>query len=303
MSIRRSLPAYLILLGVVLVRPVGAEEYNKSYTVAHRADVRIHADESSVRIVTSDSKQVEFHVRYEGIAAVQLGNQLHIDSQQNGDRIELTVTIGSGITLGFNNRHISTEVRMPRDADLTIETSDGAIQASSVNGTISLHTKDGGLKVSQLSGRIDLHSADGSITADHLKGECRLQTSDGTIAALNIDGKLTAASSDGTVRAEGRFDFLDLQAADGSVRARIGQGSKMTSQWNIRTKDGSISIALPSDFPANLDVGTRDGTIGVDLPVTTQGKQDRKHFQGTLNGGGPVLSVHSQDGSVRLIGL
>src|SRR5262249_37931035 len=151
----KLLASGVIVLGVILARPVGAEEYNKSYTIAQRADVRVHADESGVRVVTSDGKQVEFHVRYEGFTGLTLGNQLHIDSQQNGDRVELTVHVSSGITLGFNNRHITTEIRMPRDANLLIETSDGAIQASSLNGEITLHTKDGGIKVSQLSGHID----------------------------------------------------------------------------------------------------------------------------------------------------
>jgi len=287
----------------MLASTASAEEYNKSYTVAHRADVRVHADESSVRIVTSDSKQVEFHVRYEGFTAIQVGNKLHVDSQQSGDRLDLTVQISPGITLGFSNRTISTEVRMPRDADLLIETSDGAIEASAIDGQITLHTKDGGVKVWQLSGHIDLQTSDGGIRADNLKGECMLQTSDGTVTALNVDGKLTAASKDGSIRAAGRFDFLDLETADGSVRARIGEGSKMASAWNIRTKDGSVTVSLPSDFPANLDVGTRDGSVGVELPVTVQGQQDRKHLRGTIDGGGPLLSVQTLSGSVRIIGL
>jgi DUF4097 and DUF4098 domain-containing protein YvlB len=293
----------LLMLGAMLGRPASAQDYDKSYTIAHRADIRITADESSVRVVTSDAKQVEFHVRSEGFATAQLGNQVHVDSRQDGDRIELTVQITAGITLGFNNRRVSTEVHMPRDADLLIETHDGAIHAASINGTITLRTKDGGIKASQLTGQIELRSADGGITADNLKGDCKLHTSDGTIGATHVDGKLTASTNDGTVRAEGRFDFLDLRSDDGSLRARIARGSKMTSAWNIRTKDGSVSVAVPPDLAANLDVGTRDGNIGVDVPVTMQGNSDRRHLQAALNGGGPVLSVHTEDGSIRVTGL
>jgi len=275
----------LAVLGVLLACPAGAQQYSKSYTVAQRADVRVHADESSVRVITSDSKQVEFIVRHEGFATAQIGNQVHIDSQQSGAQVELTVRVAAGLAVGFNNRRISTEVHMPRDADLLIDTRDGAIQVSAVNGNVTLHTKDGGIKASQLTGHIDLHTVDGGILATEL------------------DGKLTAISGDGTIRAEGRFDFLDLKSADGSVRARIAQGSKMSSAWNIRTVDGSVTVALPTDFHANLDVSTRDGSIGVNLPLATQETPDRRHLRGTINGGGSVLAVHTEDGSIRVNGL
>jgi DUF4097 and DUF4098 domain-containing protein YvlB len=245
----------------------------------------VHADESSVRVITSDSKQVEFIVRHEGFATAQIGNQLHIDSQQSGDQVDLTVRVTAGVAVGFNNQRISAEVHMPHDADLLIETHDGAIRVSAVNG------------------HVDLHTADGAITMDTLKGEARLQTKDGTVSATNVDGKLTAISGDGTIRAEGRFDFLDLKSGDGSVRARITQGSKMGSEWNIRTVDGSVTVALPTDFRASLDASTRDGSIGVNLPLGAQEKSDRRHVRGTINGGGPVLAVHTEDGSIRVNGL
>ena len=76
----------------------------------------------------------------------------------------------------------------------------------------------------------------------------------------------------------------------------------MSSAWNIRTKDGSVNIALPADFRANVDVRTREGNIGVEPPLTLQGNVDKTRAQGTLNGGGPLLSVRTLDGSVRLTG-
>src|SRR5581483_3389459 len=116
----------------------------------------------------------------------------------------------------------------------------------------------------------------------------------------NVEGKLAAVSADGTIRAAGRFDFLDLRSADGSINARVELGSRMSSPWNIRTTDGSVNVALPADFRANVEVQTRQGSVGVDAPLALQGTVGKTRVQGTLNGGGPLLSVHSEDGSVRL---
>src|SRR5262249_54391246 len=279
-----------------------AEEYLKTYSVAHRADVHVLADESSIRVITSDSNQVEFRVRSEGIAALQFGGQVHVDSHQNGDEVELTVKVAPGVTIGFNNRRLKTEVHMPRNADLLIDTHDGAVEVATIDGNITIRTKDGSIKGSQLSGHIELNTGDGGINVDGLKGDSRLHTGDGSVDLVNIDGKLQAASGDGAIHVEGRFDSLDLRSGDGSVSARVARGSRMFSPWNVQTKDGSVRLALPPDLQADLDVSTRDGHIATDLPVTVHGNIGRAQVQGTLNGGGPLLTVHTGDGAIRLNG-
>jgi hypothetical protein len=297
----RSLAVSALML-IAFACAANAEEYVKTYPVAHRADVRIHADESSIHVITSDSNQVEFRVRSEGIAALQFGQQVHVDSHQSGDEVELTVKVARGITIGFNNRTLKTEVHMPRNADLLIDTHDGAVEVASIDGNITIRTKDGAIKASQLSGHIELNTGDGGINVDGLKGESRLHTGDGSVDLLNIDGKLQAASGDGSIHVEGRFDSLDISSGDGSVSARVARGSRMSSPWKVRTKDGSVRLALPPDLQANLDVSTRDGHIASDLPVTVHGDIGRSQVQGTLNGGGPLLTVHTGDGAIRLNG-
>ncbi|MEA3176503.1 MAG: hypothetical protein QOI59_26 [Gammaproteobacteria bacterium] len=275
-----------IVLALGLASSVHAGEYTKSYSVAGRAEVHVHVDDSSVRIVTSDTHQVDFNVKDEGSAAgLILGGKLKIDSQQNGNLVELTVLRNPGVTIGFNDKELSTEVHMPRDADLQIHTRDGRIDVSSVNGAITLHTTDGAIKASQLTGRIEIRSVDGAISLAQADGSCEV------------------SSTDGSIRVGGRFDALDIKTTDGSVVAKAEQGSKMSGAWNIRTVDGGIELALPHDFQANVDARTRDGHISLALPVTVQGNIGKSEVHGTLNGGGPELTLRSTDGSIRLNGI
>jgi hypothetical protein len=74
----------------------------------------------------------------------------------------------------------------------------------------------------------------------------------------------------------------------------------MTSEWNVRTGDGHVTLRIPADFSAYLDVHTGDGHIQSDLPVIVSGRLGRHELQGNLNAGGPSLIVHTNDGSVRL---
>src|SRR6267378_7326867 len=107
-----------------------AEEPAKSFTfnVSGRANVRVETNDGSVRVTSSDAKQVEFHVEYQGY---ELGRTLHVDSHQDGDKVELTARVTGhwGFSFGNNSRHLHIEVRMPREADLQVETGDGSVQA------------------------------------------------------------------------------------------------------------------------------------------------------------------------------
>jgi len=276
-----------------------AEDVIKSFAVSGRANVRVETNDGSVRVTSGDSKQVEFRVEYQGY---ELGKNLRVDAHQDGDKVELTARVTGhwGFSFGHNSRQLRIEVRMPRDADLQVETGDGSVQAESINGTVNVHTGDGSVKANSLSGTIDLHTNDGSITVENLKGDMRLRTGDGSIEAHDLDGKVDADSGDGHIRIAGRFDALNVKTGDGSVDTRVLPGSKMVSSWTIRTGDGSVDLVLPSDFQTNIDASTGDGHISLGIPVTVEGTFKNSEMHGKMNGGGQPLTIHTGDGSIRL---
>jgi len=290
-----------LIAGIVFASSVSAEEYYKSYAIQGRPNVHVDVDDSSVHVIASDTSQVEFRVTYEGFT-IGLGGDLHVDSQQTGNQVTLTAHTKSHIVIGISTRRLITEVRMPKNADLQIDSSDGSIDVTSVNGNIRVHTNDGAVKAAQLSGRIDLATDDGRITVDALKGQILLHSGDGTISGDNLDGKCEASTKDGQIHLAGRFDALSLRSSDGAVSASATSGSQISSDWEIRTSEGSVEVALPTDLHANLDASSDDGHISIGLPVTVQGDLSKSHVKGTLNGGGPVLLIHTGDGSIRVRG-
>lgn len=298
--LRLGFVAAALLTAVTLAPRASASDWpSKTYTVSGRANVRIDTNDGSVRVTTSDAKEVQFSVQYEGY---ELEKNLHIESHQNGDQVELVARVTGhwGISWGTHGRKLHIEVRMPKDADLNAHTGDGSVEASSINGNVTVETGDGSIRANTLTGTIDLHTHDGSINVDTLKGDMRLRTGDGSIEARLLDGKLDADSGDGHVRIAGRFDALNIKTGDGSVDTHVLPGSRMATSWNIRTGDGSVDLALPGDFQANIDASTGDGHISVGLPVTVEGTFSNSQLHGKMNGGGQSLTVHTGDGSIRL---
>jgi DUF4097 and DUF4098 domain-containing protein YvlB len=280
-TLRRSALIGIALLAAGLfAATVQADDYTKSFTVSNRANVRVDTGDGSVVVTTSDTKEVEFRVEYQGYV---LNKSLEIESNQHGDEVELIARIPHGfhISLGMMRR-LHIEVRMPKDADLQVRTGDGSIKANNVSGTI------------------DLHSGDGSITVGSLKGSVRIHTGDGSIEASDLDGKCDASSGDGRIRLSGRFDVLSAKNGDGSVVIEALRGSKLDSSWSVTSGDGGIDVALPADLPANIEASSGDGRITTDIPITMEGVISKSRVHGKMNGGGSTLTIHTGDGSIHL---
>jgi Putative adhesin len=276
-----SLAIYAVVAGSVAAGPAHAEEWTKSYTVSGRARVHVDTNDGSVRVTTGDSKQVEFRVSYSGYT---IDKNLNISSRQDGDQVEVSARIRSGMSWGWGGVHRSLriEVHMPRTADLNVDTGDGSVEAEAVSGSVDIHTGDGHIRV------------------DGAKGEIRLRTGDGSIEGRDLDGRLEATSGDGHITVDGRFDALNIKTGDGSINARANRGSKLENGWNVRTGDGSVDLSLPGDLQANIEASTNDGRISLGIPVTVEGSFSTSQIHGKMNGGGQPLTIHTGDGSIRL---
>jgi hypothetical protein len=279
-TVHRSAIIWALLATGLFAATVHADDYAKSFTVSNRASVRVDTNDGSVTVTTGDTKQVEFRVEYQGYV---LNKSLNIESNQQGDEVELTARIPNKWHFSLGTiRRLHIEVRMPKDADLQVRTGDGSIKANDLSGTI------------------DLHSGDGSLIVRSLKGVVRLHTGDGTIEGSNLDGKCDATSGDGRIRLTGRFDVLSARSGDGSVGVEALHGSKLDSTWSITSGDGSIDVALPGDLPVNIDASTGDGHISSDIPITMEGIISKSRVRGKMNGGGSTLTIHTGDGSIHL---
>ena len=277
---RSAIIATVILAAGLFAAAVRADDFEKSFTVTNRPSVHVDTNDGSVNVTTGDTKQVQFHVAYQGY---ELNKSLEIEATQNGDEVRLTARIPRGwhFTLG-STRRLHIEVSMPKDADLQVRTGDGSIMANNVSGTV------------------DLHSGDGTLSVGSLKGAVRLHTGDGSIEASDLDGKCDATSGDGRIRLSGRFDVLTARSGDGSVSVLAMPGSKLDSSWSISSGDGSIDVALSPDLPANVEASTGDGSITSDIPLTIEGVISKSRVSGKMNGGGSSLTIHTGDGSIRL---
>lgn len=238
------------------------QNWDKTFPISGVGDLHVDSNDASLRISSTDRSQIEVHVTVTGWG-VGGADGVRVEDHQTGNRVDLKVRVPRG-GFTFGNKHVDVIVYVPRETNL------------------------------------DLHTGDGAIRVDRIKGSQRLETGDGSIESSGVDGQFEAISGDGHIRVDGRFDSLRIRTGDGHVQAEALSGSRLSSNWSVRTSDGRVSLSLPSDLAADLDASTGDGRLEVDIPVTVTGKIGERSVRGKLNGGGPVIEVHTGDGSVHI---
>ena len=248
-----------------LALPARADDWSKTYTISGKPDLRVDTSDANIHVSTWDQNTIQANVTTTRYKIGEGG--VHIEEHQSGDVVEINLRYPHhGVTIGWRNpsHRVDVEIHMPRE------------------------------------GRVDLHTGDGHIDLANFKGEMQLRSGDGSQEVDNVDGKLRATTGDGHIRANGRFDELELKTGDGRVDARAAAGSALASGWQLESGDGTVTLEVPENFAADVDLHTGDGHIDLDMPVTTEGKIRQNEVHGKLNGGGNLLLIHTGDGSIRL---
>lgn len=255
----------VIALGLSLAPLVHAEEWSKTYSITGKADLRVQTGDANIQLDTWDQTSIEAHINAENQKIGDTG--IRIIEHQTGDRVEIEIRFPTHtgiVNFGWKNRRVDVILHMPRQ------------------------------------GAVDLHTGDGNIQVSNFKGQMALETGDGHLDVNSVDGSLRARSGDGHMTVSGRFDLLNLETGDGHIDARAMSGSKLDSEWNLHTGDGSVTLQIPEHLAADVDLHTGDGHIDLQMPVTVEGRLGQKNIHGKLNGGGNLLTIHTGDGSITL---
>ncbi len=223
-------------------------------------------------------------------------------------------TAGGGIDVGWLG------------SDATLQTAGGGVSVKSVKGKLTVETGGGGIAIGTVGGPVTLSTQGGGIAVDECGGTLHAETLGGGIAVGLVNGPVVLSSQGGSihlngakgpVRAEtmgGGMKLLNLthgvnaETAAGSIVAQFVGGRDTFTASSLETSNGDVVIYLPAGLGVNLEaeIDAADGhTIRAsDFPevrIETQGGDygpKQISAAGAINGGGPVLKVHTTLGSI-----
>ena len=129
--------------------------------------------------------------------------------------------------------------------------------------------------------RVDVSTVNGSLRVSGVTTE---------VAATTVNGEIVARSAGGPVRAS---------TVNGSIN--IAMGSLGTaSDLEYETVNGSVTLALPADFGAQLELSTVNGRVTTDFPITVVGTLSPRKLRGTIGNGAAHVRASTVNGSVTL---
>ena len=123
-------------------------------------------------------------------------------------------------------------------------------------------------------------TVNGDVEAMRLNGDVELKTVNGS-ATFSTTGGGRASTVNGSIRGEmGRADWSDT--------------------LGMSTVNGSITLTLPASLNTEVRASTVNGDLTADFPMTVQGRVSRRRIEGTIGGGGRLLSLETVNGSITL---
>lgn len=262
-------------------------------------------------------------------AQKRLEKKFDMNINVNGHELDAIVKSKHDSELFNWNRdglNISFRIYVPREVSTDLKTSGGGIDLSDLSGTEDFKTSGGGLRIKNLTGKIHGNTSGGGIEVDNCSDDIDLKTSGGGISAKNCNGNIMLITSGGGLELINLKGIINARTSGGGIRGEHIQGelttgtsgggielTDMDCSLDAHTSAGSMSVQM-RHVGKYVKVGSSAGNVrlqlpsqqGFDLDMTGEritdhvisgfkGDWNDRHVNGSVNGGGIPVEVHSNN--------
>jgi DUF4097 and DUF4098 domain-containing protein YvlB len=231
------------------------------------------------------------------------GVAIHVPSDPGEEEDEVVRGDIAGDFLSTSNGsyrvgHVSGKVRVLTHA--------GEIHVASVGNGAEIKTYGGDIRIGPVRGDLKAQTFAGDVRIGDVTGSANVETSGGDIRIDRISGAATARTGGGDIVLPVVGGPVLAETGGGEVR--IGLGNRLVKGGvSIRNAGGDVLLTLPADFQGDVDLriddpgDPEDVLIHSEFPgVAVTRRADSQRASGSLNGGGPKVTVLTTSGSIRL---
>ncbi len=246
----------------------------------------------------------------------------HLDASSGGGSIKFD-DVGGGVNAETGGGSIDVGTV---SGDLGLHTGGGAIAVHHANGKITAETGGGSIRIESGSQEANIETGGGSIEVRQCSGKVRVSTGGGSIDLSDVGGPADIETGGGSIRLTSAKGHVHAETGGGgielygvpSARAETGAGGITVKLVNtggerrdsdLETAAGDITVYIASDVAINVRASVDMGNghrITSDFPdihINSEGDQwgpKTLTAEGKLNGGGPLLKVHTSTGDICL---
>jgi DUF4097 and DUF4098 domain-containing protein YvlB len=240
------------------------------------------------------------------------GGNIHLDDIGG----EVVAETGGGtIEVGRVEGNVSLQTG---GGNIKVASAKGEIKAESGGGSVVvlsglqgavLETGGGSIRVDKCSGHVKATTGGGSVDLGEIGGAAEIETGAGSIRLASAKGRVQAQTGGGSIQLDGATSVQAETSAGGIVVKLLSSaGSGARNNSTLETSAGDITVYLANDLAISIraEIEIANGhTIRSDfsdIHVSSEGGPygpKTVTAEGQLNGGGPVLKVRTNSGSVN----
>jgi DUF4097 and DUF4098 domain-containing protein YvlB len=237
------------------------------------------------------------------------GGSMHLDDIGGGVNAE---TGGGSIEVGTVN------------GELGLHTGGGSIQVKQANGKLIAETGGGSIEIQSCAQGATIETGGSSIVVRHCNGKVKASTGGGSIDLSDVGGSEEIETGGGSIRLTSAKGHVHAETGGGGIElfgvpsasAETGAGGITVKLVNtggerhdsdLETAAGDITVYIASDVAINVrasvDMGNGHQITSdfQDIHVSSEGGPygpKTLMAEGRLNGGGPLLKVHTSTGDI-----
>jgi lia operon protein LiaG len=226
-----------------------------------------------------------------------------IEVRSSGDGFEahadLRVTVPKGKTVFL--RHGIGETTIDNvDGRLNVSVAASRVRASHVRGALTLDTGSGGVEVTDMTGDLNLDAGSGGATLEGVRGgKLNMDIGSGSLRGRAIDvSELVADVGSGGIRlSDVKTPRLHLETGSGGSDVEL---LGPVDDIQVEAGSGGVTLRLPANLGATVDIETGSGGIDTDFEVKVQ-RMERHALRGTVGDGRGRVRIEAGSGTVRLL--
>lgn len=288
---RRFVRALLVVSAfpLSLIAQDTGDRVDSTFALDRGGSVHLGAVSGEIRITGADRRDVRVNAtidrgRFE-ITASRTRLSITTRSQQGrqtGARYDVVVPTGTRVSATTVSGRI--EVRAT-EGEVTVRTTSGSVDVRQAKERVEISTVSGDVELSRVSGQLRIDGVSSTIYADELSGDLHAETVSGeiTLRRSSLSGLVASAVS-------GNISYDGSLSANGSYR--------------LNTHSGSVTLGLPANVGALLELETFSGRINSDFPLTLQpgetGGRRGRRMEFTLGNGGARITAGAFSGNINI---
>lgn len=256
--------------------------FDRTLTVSGPVELDVATDAGGITVTTGSGGKVQVHATLRASSGwfVPSGAEERIREiernppiEQTGNRLRIGHVRDRSLLRGVSMR---IEIETPRDTRLHAIADSGGIRVDGIQGPVQSQTDSGGIEIRNIGSDVRASADSGGIRIRNVNGSVEAHADSGGVDAYEIGGRIEVRTDSGGIRLS--------QTKPAPIRAEADSG-------------GVQAILAPGGY--DVDISTESGHISV-AQLTSTIDASRHHVDGKIRGGGALVSVRVDSGTVSI---